>query len=93
MSQPLNLGNTCGSTVRGIRRIALPDGDQVGLVGLDDALESVFRERKLPDDSTAMELIDRLRPKNYIPNSPAVERLYKTALLNEYQRYCKNRKR
>ncbi len=93
MTQPLNLGNCCGPSVPGIRRINFPDGDQVGLVGLDDVLESVFKEGKQPEDSTAMELIDRLRAKNYIPGSEAVEELYKKALLNEYQRYYENKKR
>jgi hypothetical protein len=93
MTQPLNLGNCCGPSIPGIRRITFPDGDQVGLVGFDAVMESVFKEGKLPDDSTAMELIDRLRAKNYIPGSPSVETLYKVALLNEYQRFYENRMR
>jgi len=93
MSQPLNLGNCCGPSVPGIRRITFPDGDQVGLVGLDDVLESVFKEGKPPEDSTAVELIDRLRAKNYIPSSSAAEELYKKALLNEYQRYYEKKRR
>ena len=52
MTQPLNLGNCCGPSIRGIRKITFPDGDQVGLVGLDAVLESVFKEGRLP-------LIDR----------------------------------
>jgi hypothetical protein len=93
MTQPLNLGNCCGPSIPGIRKITFPDGDQAGLVGLDSVLESVFKEGKIPDDSTAMEMIDRLRAMNYIPGSPSVEALYKVALLNEYQRYYENRKR
>jgi hypothetical protein len=93
VTQPLNLGNCCGPSIAGIRKIIFPDGDHVGLVGLDAVLESVFKEGKLPNDSTAAELIDRLRTKNYIPGSPFVEELYRKALLKEYQRYYENRKR
>jgi hypothetical protein len=28
MTQPLTLGNCCGPSIPGIRRITLPDGDQ-----------------------------------------------------------------
>jgi hypothetical protein len=93
MTQPLNLGNCCGASIQGIRKIAFPDGDQVGLIGLDTVLEAVFKEGKLPDDSTAIDLINRLREQNYIPGSASVEELYKKALLNEYQRYYEKRKR
>jgi len=60
-------------------------------VGLDAVMESVFKEGRLPDDSTAMELINRLREKNYIPGSSSIEELYKKALLNEYQRFYQKR--
>jgi hypothetical protein len=93
MTQPLNAGNCCGPSIPGIRKITFPDGDQVGLVGLDAVLESLFKEGKSPDDSTAKELIYRLRANNYIPGSPSIEELYRTALLNEYQRYYENKKR
>lgn len=93
MTQPLNLGNLCGPSIPGMRKLTLPDGDQVGLIGLDAVLEAVFKEGKLPDDSTAMELINRLREKNYISHSSTAEELYKKALLNEYQRFYERKKR
>jgi hypothetical protein len=93
MTQPLNLGNCCGPSIPGIRKITFPDGDQVGLVGLDTVLEAVFKEGKLADDSTAMDLINRLREKNYIPLSSSAEELYKKALLKEYKRFYESKKR
>jgi hypothetical protein len=93
MTQPLNLGNICGPSIPGLRKLTFPDGDQVGLIGLDAAMESLFKEGKLPDDSTAMELINRLREKNYIPGSSSTEELYKKALLGEYQRFYEKKKR
>jgi hypothetical protein len=87
MTQPLNLGNCCGTSIPGIRKIALPDGDQVGLIGLDAVLEALYREGKQPNSSMAKELIIRLREKNYISYSSSVEELYEKALLTEYQRF------
>jgi hypothetical protein len=87
MTQPLNLGNCCGTSIPGIRKIALPDGDQVGLIGLDAVLEALYREGKQPDSSMAKEMIIRLREKNYISYSSSVEELYEKALLIEYQRF------
>jgi len=87
MTQPLNMGNLCGPSIPGVRRISLPDGDQVGLIGLDSVLEALFKEGKQPDVSTAKEMIIRLRQKNYIGYSPLVEDLYEKALLAEYQHF------
>ena len=87
MTQPLNLGNLCGPSIPGIRKITLPDGDQVGLISLDSVLETLFKEGKQPDISTARDMIIRLREKNYIAYSAAVEELYEKALLTEYQRF------
>ena len=93
MTQPLNLGNCCGPSIPGIRRITLPDGDQAGLIGLDAVIEALYREGKLPEDSTAMEMINRLREKNYINYSSPAQELYQKALLNEYQSYFERKKR
>jgi hypothetical protein len=93
MTQPLNLGNLCGTSIRGIRKITLPDGDQVGLVGLDVVMEALRREGNPADDFTISELINRLREKNYISNSPGALELYQKALLNEYKRFIERKKR
>ena len=57
MTQPLNLGNCCGPSVPGLRKITFPDGDQVGLIGLDAVMDALYREGKAPDDSTVAEMI------------------------------------
>jgi hypothetical protein len=93
MTQPLNFGNLCGPSIPGVRRITLPDGDQVGLIGLDAVMEALYKEGKLPDDSTAIEMINRLRKENYIGYSSPVQELYQKALSNEYQRFCDRKKR
>jgi hypothetical protein len=94
MPQNANLGACCGTPVPGLRRISFPDGDQVGLMGLDEVLDALYREGKQPDDSTAIEIIERLRQnKNYIPYSPSVQDVYQKTLLGEYRRFVEKKKR
>jgi hypothetical protein len=93
MTQPLNLGNCCGPSIPGMRKITFPDGDQVGLIGLDAVMEGLYKEGKPPDESTVMEMIARLREKNYISYSLRAQELYQKALLNEYQRFVDRKKR
>jgi hypothetical protein len=50
-------------------------------------MEALYKEGKLPDDSTAMEMIHRLREKNYISYSADAQRLYQQALLSEYRKF------
>jgi len=93
MTQPVNLGNICGSSIPGVRKIILPDGDQVGIVGLDEVMEALYKEKREPDDSTAAEMICRLREKNYIADTRFVEELYRKALLKEYGNFLARKKR
>ena len=93
MTQPLNLGNICGSSIPGVRKITLPDGDQVGLIGLDTIMEALYKEGKPPNDATITEMIARLRENNYISGSPAAQELYQKALLTEYKRFLERKKR
>jgi predicted transcriptional regulator len=65
----------------------------VGLIGLDAVMEALYKEGKPPDDSTIMEMITRLREKNYISYSSPAQELYQKALLNEYQRFFEKKKR
>jgi hypothetical protein len=85
MTQPLNLGNICGSSIPGVRKITLPDGDQVGLIGLDAVMEALYKEGKLPDHAVA--------GKNYISDSSSAQDLYRKALLIEYQRFVERKRR
>ena len=93
MTQPLNLGNCCGLSIPGVRKITLPDGDQVGLIGLDAVMEAIYKEGKPADDSTILEMVTRLREKNYISCSSSAQALYQKALLAEYKRFIERKKR
>jgi hypothetical protein len=93
MTQPMNLGNICGSSIPGVRKITLPDGDQVGLIGLDSVMQALFKEKKPPDETTVTEMIVRLREKNYIGDSAPAQELYRKALLREYQLFMARKRR
>ncbi len=93
MTQPLNLGNCCGPSIPGIRKITFPDGDQVGLIGLDAVMEALYKEGKPADDSTISEMIIRLREKNYISYGSSALELYQKALLSEYKHFIDRKKR
>jgi hypothetical protein len=54
---PVNLGNCCGLSIPGIRKITLPDGYQFGLGSLDTVYVAVFKGGMVPDYSTAIELV------------------------------------
>lgn len=84
-------GCCCGSSIPGLRKITLPDGDQVGLIGLDAVMEALYGEGRLPDDATGLEMICRLREKNYISSSPSAQSLYQRALVREYRRFCERK--
>ena len=56
-------------------------------------MEAVYQKGKVPNDSTAMEIIDRLREKNYIPSSASAQELYEQALLSEYRRFFEKKRR
>jgi hypothetical protein len=94
MQPNANLGACCGTPVRGLRRITFPDGDQVGLMGLDEVMDALYREGKAADDSTAVEIIERLREKkNYIPYNQSIQDLYQRTLLSEYRHFVEKKKR
>ncbi len=94
MTEPLNMGNCCcAPSMSGVRKITMPDGDQVGLIGLDDVLDAFYREGKPATDATAIEMIDRLSHKNYISDNPSAQMLYKQALLAEYRHFIEKKKR
>jgi hypothetical protein len=93
MTQLLNLGNCCGPYIPGLRKLTFPDGAQVGLIGLDEIMEALYKEGKKPDHSTPMEMVSRLRDKvkNYISYDSKIEEQYQRVLLNEYRRFLEKK--
>jgi hypothetical protein len=71
----------CGPS--GLRIIEV-DGDQVGIIGLDEALAQVKSLGLTDEESIKDELLERVRSRNYIP--PGDEPHYRKALYREYLR-------
>jgi len=57
---------------------------KVGITGLKEAIEEVTVLRERPDEEIAKALLDRLKPRNYIPASSQEE--YKKAFLREFKK-------
>ena len=58
----------------------------VGIVGLKAALEKAAEEGLPADDTGGQQLLQWLKPKNYIPSSSEVA--YAGAFLQEYRKHC-----
>ncbi len=74
----------CG--IRGLRQVRVGDSE-VGLTGVDAALESLYIEGWSPEDQELGEVfVDRLREaENYIP--PGQEPLYVAALVDLFRQF------
>jgi hypothetical protein len=87
MSQGMNLGDgaCCRPSVPGLRMLTLPNGAQIGIIGLDAAMEDLYKERTLADETSAAEIMRRLEGQNYF--SPSSRKIYQDSILSEYQRF------
>lgn len=76
--------------VPGHRILTFADGSESGVIGLDSALEDMWRAGKPPDSRTASQIVDRLSEENYV--AAAVRPLYEEAALHEYQQFLETAK-
>jgi hypothetical protein len=76
-------GTCCSPSFQGLRKLTLPNGAQVGVMGLDAVMEELFVEGKAADETIAAEIIQRLSKQNYI--SPSARNTYEELLLREYR--------
>jgi hypothetical protein len=80
----------CGPTIAGVRQIDV-GGNKIGIVGLNETFEGLYRAGTKPEYLHGAELIEALKEMNHIPEG--AKEKYKEAFLREYQRYYKVRMR
>jgi len=73
----------CASSIPGLRMLTLPNGMKVGVFGLEEIFEDLYRTGKSSNMDTALEIVNRLKDMNYI--APGSQKRYKAAVLKEYQ--------
>lgn len=66
-------------------KFIIVEGKQIGIVGLDDVLEELYRSGRKPDERLKDYLLKRLKQFNYIPSSK--QALYAQAFWEEYRRF------
>jgi hypothetical protein len=69
--------------------LTFPDGSKVGIVGLIDTMEDLYRQRKPADFKVASELMERLEDRNYF--APSERNIYRLLLLSEYQNFLEDK--
>ncbi len=79
-------GNCCCSPqIAGARTVKFPDGTQVAIIGLDEAMEALYREGTTPGPSTGTAILSALSYRNYFPVSHRAE--YEAVFSREYERF------
>jgi hypothetical protein len=69
--------------------ITFPDGTRSGIIGLDEVMEYLYLEGKPATDAVAIEMMEGLESRNYIPSSE--RHMYKALLLAEYRRFLESK--
>jgi predicted RecB family endonuclease len=72
------------AAARMIKKLALPDGSQVGIANLDNILKEVGDLKLVDDNAIKKELLKRVKIYNYVATSADNE--YSEALLREYKK-------
>jgi len=72
------------AAARMMKKLALPDGSQVGIANLDDILKEVADSKLADDNAIKKELLKRVKIYNYV--APSADNEYSGALLKEYKR-------
>ncbi len=67
-----------------IKKLALPDGSQVGIVNMESIFKEVADLKLADNEAIKKELLKRVKIYNYV--APSAEADYSKALLKEYKR-------
>ncbi|MGB9904686.1 MAG: hypothetical protein ACPLQO_08490, partial [Desulfotomaculales bacterium] len=73
---------SCSPKQPGVYMLSI-DGDQVGMLGVEQAFQEVLALGAEDEEALAGELLARLKKRNYIPDG-ALDK-YRAALLREYK--------
>ena len=76
------------AAARMIKKLALPNGFQVGISNLENILKEVAGLKLGDNDTVKRELLKRVKIYNYV--APAADDDYSEALLKEYKRQYGN---
>jgi hypothetical protein len=87
MAENLILGDNCCCRpgISGLRLLTFPDGSRVGITGFDAVVEEVYQEGKPANLTTAKEIMERLKGRNYFATSAA--QIYQELFLAEYKQF------
>ncbi len=87
MSQDTRPGaaGCCGPSIKGLRRLTFPDGTRVGITGLDEVMERLYRDGRLADARIAADIMEELKSENYF--APSARPAYEELFSREYQRF------
>lgn len=80
---------SCGCCGDSGVRIIMVDGDQVGIIGLDETLAQVRSLGLTDEERIKEELLERVKRQNYVP--PGQEPYYREALWREYVKKARSR--
>ena len=69
--------------------LTFPDGSKIGIVGLREVMEDLYRQGKPANAATSSEIIEKLESHNYF--APSERNIYKYLLLEEYQRFLEDK--
>lgn len=82
---PPGSGSCCLPGITGISYIKIgPQGDPVGMKGLDTIFQQMFVSGHRPEDVSEAELVGMARKFNWIPNNPSIEAEYAVGLRQAY---------
>jgi len=70
-------------------RMVLIGNQLIGMVGLEEIFEKLYKSNQKPDEKIKARLVDIAKKENYIPARQ--ETIYAESLLREYSLYCQQR--
>ena len=91
---PPGSGACCLPNVNGITYIKIgPQGDSIGLRGLDTIFQQLFAMGRRPEDVSEAELVGMARKLNWIVYKASIEAEYAVALHRAYSAFYASREK